>query len=211
MWPDLAHVTVKKVSSLWRLVPIAVLLLVGTAGLVYVLLAVPGLHYSVVGLLTTAFEWIVPRNWAARLAWCVGMFAVLQLGTFVRHRPLQARLDREPASRNIVYNFVLRLALWEEMAFRAGAEKWSVLDRLRASLLFGAVHILNIWYSFAAGLALSLTGFGFMAVYLWARKRYEGQIVATSIAATVHALYNTLALLLLCVIVAVELVLRLIW
>ena len=85
-----------------------------------------------------------------------------------------------------------------------------MLDRLRACLLFGAVHILNIRYSFAAGLALSLTGFGFMAVYPWARKRYESQIVATSIAATVHALYNTLALLLLCVIVAVELVLWLI-
>ena len=59
---------------------------------------------------------------------------------------------------------------------------------------FGLAHVVNIWYSFAAGTALSMTGFGFLLVYLWYYRKYRSQIVATAAAATLHTLYNVIAL-----------------
>ena len=92
------------------------------------------------------------------------------------------------------------------MLFRAGAEKWSLRHQLQASIVFGAIHITNIWYSFAAGIALSLTGFGFMLVYLWAYRRYRNPLVATAYAAIVHALYNMVAVTMLVTALLVMLV-----
>ena len=72
-------------------------------------------------------------------------------------------------------------------------------------MCFGLAHVVNIWYSFAAGTALSMTGFGFLLVYLWYYRKYRSQIIATAAAATVHALYNAIALSLIAVTAAVYL------
>lgn len=89
---------------------------------------------------------------------------------------------------------ILLFALYEEQAFRSGAERWTWPQRVRASVCFGLVHITNIWYNFAAGIALSLTGFGFMLLYLWYYRRYKNQLVATAASTTAHALYNAILL-----------------
>ena len=169
------------------------------------LLFVPGLNQSVVSLLTRGLETFLPTGWATVTAWTVGMAGgVFLMGDFTNYTPSQKILHKIKATRYEVYNALLLLALLEEQAFRSGSERWNWRERVRASVCFGLLHIMNIWYSFAAGIALSVTGFGFLLVYLWYYRKYRSQIIATAAAATVHALYNAIALSLIAVVLAID-------
>lgn len=184
---------------------LAVGLIIVTIVTIKILLFVPGLNQSVVGLLTRGLETFLPAGWATGAAWVVGATGVFLIGDFTNYTPSQKLLHKTKATRCEVYNTLLLFALWEEQAFRSGSEKWSWRGRARASVCFGLLHITNIWYSFAAGIALSVTGFGLLMVYLWYYRKYRSQIIATAAAATVHALYNAIALSLIAVAAAVYL------
>ena len=173
---------------------LAVGLIIMTIATIKMLLFVPGLNQSVVSLLTRGLETFLPAGWATGAAWVVGTAGVFLMGNFTNYTPSQRFLHKTRATRCEAYNTLLLLALWEEQAFRSGSEKWSWRERVRASVCFGAIHVVNIWYSFAAGIALSVTGFGFLLVYLWYYRKYRNQIVATGAAATVHTLYNVIVL-----------------
>lgn len=208
--PRAAHMIVTARGSVWRFLPIAALLMAFTVGLTVLLLQVPFLRPSAVGLLTQLFGLFVSQGLATGLAWGVGVCAIIGLGPIVEHSDFQRILDNQPASKSGVYNTWLRLALWEEVAFRAGCEKWTWPERIRASMVFGIVHVINIWYSFAAGVALSLTGLGFLLVYLWDYRRTRNQVSATAHSGTVHAVYNTLVMYLVVVLVVVSILSRLV-
>ena len=184
---------------------LAVGLIIMTIATIKMLLFVPGLNQSVVSLLTRGLETFLPTGWATGAAWTIGMAGVFLMGSFMNYTPSQRLLlHKTKATRCEAYNIILLLALWEEQAFRSGSEKWSWRERVRASVCFGILHIANIWYSFAAGIALSVTGFGFLLVYLWCYRKYRSQIIATAAAATVHALYNAIALSLIAVVLAID-------
>lgn len=183
---------------------LAVGLIIMTIATIKMLLFVPGLNQSVVSLLTRGLETFLPAGWATGAAWTVGMTGVFLMGNFTNYTPSQRFIHKTKATRCEAYNTLLLLALWEEQAFRSGSEKWNWRERVRASVCFGLLHIANIWYSFAAGIALSVTGFGFLLVYLWYYRKYRIQIIATAAAATVHALYNAIALSLIAVVLAID-------
>lgn len=183
---------------------LAVGLIVMTIAMIKMLLFVPGLNQSVVSLLTRGLETFLPTGWATVTAWTVGVAGVFLMGNFTNYTPSQKILHKIKATRYEVYNTILFLALLEEQAFRSGSERWNWRERVRASVCFGLLHITNIWYSFAAGIALSVTGFGFLLVYLWYYRKYRIQIIATAAAATVHALYNAIALSLIAVVLAID-------
>lgn len=184
---------------------VAVGLIIMTIATIKMLLFVPGLNQSVVSLLTRGLETFLPTGWATVTAWTVGMAGgVFLMGDFTNYTPSQKILHKIKATRYEVYNALLLLALLEEQAFRSGSERWNWRERVRASVCFGLLHIMNIWYSFAAGLTLSVTGFGFLLVYLWYYRKYCSQIIATAAAATVHALYNAIALSLIAVVLAID-------
>lgn len=187
------------------LTAIAAGLVIVTIATVKVLLLVPGLDSSVVGLLTSIFETFLPAGWATGAAWVVGAAGVFLIGDFTSYTPSQKLLHKTKATRCEAYNVMLLFALMEEQAFRSGSEKWSWRGRARASVCFGLLHVTNIWYNFAAGIALSVTGFGFLLVYLWYYRKYHSQTVATAAAATAHALYNVIALTIIAVAAAVYL------
>ena len=126
------------------------------------------------------------------------------MGNFTSYTKKQKSLQSLKATGCGMYNTLLLFALLEEQAFRSGSERWNWHERVRASVCFGLLHIANIWYSFAAGIALSATGFGFLLVYLWYYRKYRIQIIATAAAATVHALYNAIALSLIAVVLAID-------
>ena len=126
------------------------------------------------------------------------------MGDLTNYTPSQTILHKIKATRYEVYNIILFLALLEEQAFRSGSERWNWRERVRASVCFGLLHIMNIWYNFATGIALSVTGFGFLLVYLWYYRKYRIQIIATAAAATVHALYSVIALSLIAVVLAID-------
>jgi hypothetical protein len=203
----LAEIVLKAHSvSRWSLALLVPPLLVMTILLTMLLLKVPFLEYSVVQVLTNLFNLFVSDGWATGLAWAFGITVVVVIGSFVDHDLLQRQLDYLPATKNHFYNFWLRLALWEEMVFRAGSEKWTWAERVRASFLFGIIHIVNIWYSMAAGLSIGLTGFAFMLIYQWHYRKTQNQIYATSVTGVVHALYNVAAVALIAVVGIVWLV-----
>ena len=183
---------------------LAVGLIIVTIATIKMLLFVPGLNQSVVGLLTRGLETFLPAGWATGAAWTVGMAGVFLMGDLTNHTPSQKILHKIKATRYEVYNTILFLALLEEQAFRSGSERWNWRERVRASVCFGLLHIMNIWYNFATGIALSVTGFGFLLVYLWYYRKYRIQIIATAAAATVHALYNAIALSLIAVVLAID-------
>lgn len=184
---------------------LAVGLIIMTIATIKMLLFVPGLNQSVVSLLTRGLETFLPTGWATIAAWVVGTTGVFLIGSFTsNYTPSQRLLYSLEATGCGVYDTLLLLALIEEQAFRSGSEKWSWHGRARASVCFGLLHIMNIWYNFATGIALSVTGFGFLLVYLWYYRKYRIQIIATAAAATVHALYNAIALSLIAVVLAID-------
>lgn len=203
----LAEMVLKANSvSHWRLSLLAPPLMGITIVSIMLLNEVPLLDYSVVQVLTNFFSLFFSHGWATGFAWTLGIVAVVAIGSFVDHDMLQRNLDDLPATKNHFYNLWLRLALWEEMVFRAGSEKWTWAERIRASFLFGIVHIVNIWYSMGAGLALGLTGFGFMLIYQWNYRKTQNQIFATAVTGAVHAMYNIAAISLIAVVGIVLLV-----
>lgn len=211
MFPAMAHQGVRALGPRFRtLIGIAIALMVATIIMIALLIQIPVLQLSVVKVLTNVFGLFLPSVMASALAWVVGLIAVFSLGTFIHLTPQQRQLDNIPANRSKFYTFILRLATWEEIVFRAGAEHWTWWQRIRMSLMFGFIHITNIWYSLAAGIALSLTGFGFMLVYLWAYKKYKQQWYATSVASVLHALYNIIALSLVAIVLGLQAVVFLI-
>jgi hypothetical protein len=64
-------------------------------------------------------------------------------------------------------NSLVKMALIEEMWFRAGAEKWSIGKRVYSCVVFSFAHILNLVYPIGVLLVLVIAGAIFMAVYLW--------------------------------------------
>ena len=206
VWPNLARAIgdARYFDQRW-LTAIATVLIIVTIATIKVLLMIPGLDSSVVELLTSIFETFLPARWATGAAWVAGAVGVFLIGDFTNYTKQQKALHSLKATRCEAYNTLLLFALWEEQAFRSGSERWSWCERVRASVCFGLAHVVNIWYSFAAGTALSMTGFGFLLVYLWYYRKYRSQIIATAAAATVHALYNAIALSLIAVTAAVYL------
>ncbi len=205
VWPQLVvEASRKHVFRTRNLAFVSLTLLLATMGMIYLLLQVPFLDQSVVKLMTRGFETFIPTGWATGAAWTVGMVGTMSIGSFTNHDYLQRKLQALPATKYGIYNFVLMAALWEEQAFRSGSEKWSWSQRVRASLIFGVIHITNIWYSMAAGIALGLTGFGFLLVYHWYYQKTKDQVVATAASATVHAVYNMMALALIVVVIPVS-------
>lgn len=173
-------------------------------GMIYLLLQVPLLDQSIVKLMTRGFETFIPRGWATGVAWTVGIVGTMSIGGFTNHDYIQRELQALPATKYRIYNFLLKVALWEEQVFRSGSENWSWPQRVRASLIFGVIHITNIWYSIAAGVALGMTGFGFLLVYHWYYQKTKNQFVATAASATVHAVYNIMALALIVAVILVS-------
>ena len=190
------------------LTAIAVVLVAMTIATVKALLLIPGLDSSVVELLTSIFETFLPARWATGVAWAAGAVGVFLIGDFTNYTKQQKALHSLKATRCEAYNTLLLFALWEEQAFRSGSERWSWRGRARASVCFGLLHITNIWYSLAAGIALSATGFGFLLVYLWYYRKYRSQVVATAAATTLHTLYNVIALSLIAVAAVAYLVIN---
>lgn len=204
VWPKLVA-TIEDARYLDRrwLTAVAAVLIAMTIAAVKALLLIPGLNSSVVNLLTRGFATFLPRGWATGTAWTVGVAGVFLIGDFTNYTKQQKFLHSLKATGCGVYDTLLLFALMEEQAFRSGGEKWSWRERVRASVCFGLAHVVNIWYSFAAGIALSVTGFGFLLVYLWYYRKYHSQIVATAAATTIHALYNVIALSLIAVVAVI--------
>lgn len=194
VWPQLAVDVGRKHFRARSMILIALALLAMTVGLLYLLLQIPFLDLSVVTLLTRGFEAFIPKGWATGVAWVAGMTAVLSAGRVTNYTRRQRKLMSKSATRSEAYNLLLMAALLEEQVFRSGSEQWTWRQRVYASLMFGVIHITNIWYNFAAGIALSLTGFGFMLVYQWYYQRTKSQVAATAASATVHATYNLIAI-----------------
>lgn len=209
VWPELA-VQAGRIGyfSTRKLAILSALLITITVGMIALLFQVPFLDQSVVTLLTHGFEIFIPSGWATSVAWIVGMIGTLLIGGFTDYDDTQRQYQSRPATKSKIYNFMLMAALWEEQAFRSGGEKWSWPQRIRASIIFGVIHITNIWYSLASGIALGLTGLGFMMVYLWYYRKTRNATIATAASATVHALYNVMALVVLVGALAVGIVMK---
>ena len=92
------------------------------------------------------------------------------------------------------YGFFNRAAVYEEQAFREGAENWHTGQRLVSCLVFGAVHMTNLIYPLATILPLALGGAVFMAVYLRTYRKTRFRRSAVLAAALLHRVYNRIAL-----------------
>lgn len=92
------------------------------------------------------------------------------------------------------------LALREEILFRAGSEKWSFVQKIRANLTFGLMHLTMVIVPVSAALALSFSGALLMNAYLRKMRETKSIIKAVKYSAIVHAIYNGLLLALLVIL-----------
>lgn len=88
--------------------------------------------------------------------------------------------------RDNMERFVLR----EEQIYREGAEHWTWLQRIRACLLFGLVHLLNLIVPYVAVVLLSIGGAVFMHEYLRVMRRTNSRPTALASSAALHHTYN---------------------
>jgi hypothetical protein len=87
-------------------------------------------------------------------------------------------------------------AIREEQIFRQGSEEWSIAEKIKSCLIFGAIHLSNGIFPFlipaAVAIALAMTGAVYMAVYLaFCNREQRAGIYASS---AVHTIYNLLAI-----------------
>lgn len=87
-----------------------------------------------------------------------------------------------------------KAAMQEEQWFRMGAERWSFGQRAYACLVFGTVHIFNMFYPIASLLVVALMGMVFMMVYLHVFKKTGDYEIATLASTKLHATYNRFAI-----------------
>jgi hypothetical protein len=92
---------------------------------------------------------------------------------------------------------VPQYAMFEERLFRAGAEYWTMRERLRSNLLFGTMHLFNLFLPLATVMGLCASGWWFMKAYLKAFAQSGSRKVAIQQSAAVHTAHNRLALFLL--------------
>lgn len=88
-----------------------------------------------------------------------------------------------------------KAALAEEQGFREGSENWTLWQRTRSCLAFGAIHMVNMIYPFATILPLALCGAGLMAYYNYMLRRTQFRRSAVLAAAVKHRLYNKVVLI----------------
>lgn len=143
-------------------------------------------------------QYSVITGWVAG-AKLLGFNELLALAAFVIVLQILRRSRRRDADRTSMlskhtYGFFSKAAVFEEQAFREGAESWSWRQRATSCLVFGAIHMLNLIYPIATILPLALGGALFMVVYLRTYKRTHFRRSAVLASAIVHRVYNRIAL-----------------
>lgn len=168
----------------WYHYAAALPLLVVIVALIYLQVAIaPWTSYSVVTGVVAAGNAVGLHPIAA--------LAILAVGIII----LSARAKRD-STKDAPYTYGLlnKAAVFEEQAFREGAENWGWGNRLASCLIFGAIHMVNLIYPIATILPLALGGALFMWAYLRKLKRTGFRRAAVLEAALWHRVYNRLAL-----------------
>ena len=120
---------------------------------------------------------------------CAGLSAVMLTGFFV--------LVRIAGVSTRIYAKIYQWALLEEVVFRYGSEKWTWAQRIKVSVLFGAMHFLNIIVPLSVAVGLIAIGGVFMAVYLLTYRKTHSRDKAVFVSTQFHAVYNVYAFALL--------------
>lgn len=148
----------------------------------------PWTKYSVVTGFIAALGTIGVSSWIAIALFIIG-YRVVQ--------------NRSTASSSTIsphtYGFFNRAAIFEEQAFREGSENWSLSQRTRSCLAFGAIHMVNLIYPLATILPIALGGGMLMVVYLRSYRSSRFRRTAVLTASVWHRVYNRMALIALAI------------
>jgi hypothetical protein len=127
----------------------------------------------------------------------IGLSAVVALIVFIiAFNLLKGHGSRRhaPSLSPHTYGFFNRAAVYEEQAWREGSEHWTMSQRVRSCLSFGAIHMVNLIYPLATILPLAIGGGLFMAVYLRTYRKTQSRRAAVLMSAIWHRVYNRVAL-----------------
>ncbi|WP_156877665.1 hypothetical protein [Shimazuella kribbensis] len=103
--------------------------------------------------------------------------------------------------------FTNKAAIYEEQAFREGAEDWRTWERFRSCLSFGLFHLPSLYYVFGMFLPHVIMGSVFMAIYLRTFRRTNCRRTAVLAASVFHVVYNRVTLIVIALVVLFELAL----
>lgn len=174
-------------------------LLVGAVAVLIVLvLTMPWMRISPAVLVFTATDYLFGDSWGtvAGMPIIVALLVILGRagGTGVGHYKVPGVKLWDAA------------AMFEEQWFRTGAERWSFGQRVRSTVAFGAVHVVNIIYPIGSLIVVTLVGGAFMACYLRVYRRTGDIKVATLASTKLHATYNRFAIVYMAVALSIVVV-----
>lgn len=106
------------------------------------------------------------------------------------------------------FGFFSKAAVFEEQAFREGAENWNFAKKIRSCLLFGLVHQANLFYPLVTILPLSVGGGLLMYAYLHVLRRTKNRRTAVMAAGVLHRVYNRVVLVSLALILTYDLLVK---
>ncbi|HYG83585.1 MAG TPA: hypothetical protein VD907_01780 [Verrucomicrobiae bacterium] len=147
----------------------------------------PWMKYSVVSGYLALTQWL---GLSTPIAIALVMATVVVTSRIRKRKPAQ-----KSSLSMYTYGFFSKAAVYEEQAFREGAENWNLRQRAMSCLLFGAIHMVNLIYPLASILPLALGGAGLMWYYLRSLKKTPFRRTAVLAAAVKHRLYNKVALI----------------
>ena len=177
----------------WWHFAIALASILTVIALVVLLIEIPVMSISLLSIFTDVVDafadLILGRDVdVSRIIFLVILFSFI----FLRYT-LVSREEGKPSLLSALPAYAMR----EEREYRAGSEKWSLIDKIRACTIFGLMHLSMIIVPLGVAIALSVAGAICMAVYLAAYKRGSSVEGALIQAAVVHTAHNLFALALM--------------
>lgn len=136
---------------------------------------------------------------AAMLA--LGVNEYLALGSMILLLVVYFRYAKQdaPLVSPHTIGFFNKAAVWEEQAFREGAEDWSLRQRFNSCLAFGLIHLANLFYPLATVVPLTIGGAALMYIYLRKLDEVGFRRIAVLEASVWHRVYNRMAIIVIIV------------
>lgn len=166
------------------------------------LIAIPSL-LMVIGLINLQ-NWLIPFTkysplsawaWLAETIGFIWAWVLLVAVITINHLVRKNKKQEARSMGRHTFGLLNKAAVYEEQAFREGAENWTRWQRIKSHFAFGAIHQGNLFYPLSTILPLAIGGALLTNVYLRTLRKTGFRRSAVLEASLAHRVYNRMALI----------------